>query len=76
MLEASLCVAETHRCLLGQGVIDYGTVSLHKRNAIQIIGERLNDPRLSITDGTLNAVMSLAYSEVNQLPFQYQSHKM
>jgi hypothetical protein len=66
MLEASLCVAETHRSLQS-GKIDYTTVGLYKRNAMQIIGERLNDPRLSITDGTLHAVLTLAYSEVSWL---------
>ena len=67
MLEASLCLAETHRQLLGRGEVDRTVVSLHKQNAMNIIRQRLSDPTLRITDGTMNAVMSLAYSEVSSV---------
>lgn len=64
VLEASLCVAETQRCLVQRGTVDYVSVGRYKRNAIKMIGERLNDATLRITEGTLNAVLALAYSEV------------
>jgi len=66
VLEASLCVTESRRSLLYQGKIDYASVGRHKQNAIQIISARLNDPTLSTIDSTMNAVMTLAYSEVCQ----------
>lgn len=69
VLEASLCVAETQRCLVQRGAVDYANVGRYKRNAIKMIGERLNDPALRISEGTLNAVLALAYSEVCHLCF-------
>lgn len=66
MLESSICVAETHRGLTGQGKVNLATIETHRQNAIRIISQRLSDPMLQISDGTTNAVMGLAYSEVSQ----------
>ena len=73
LLHATLVISALHVALL-RGKAFSVDAFRHRREAVKILNERLNDPMLSATDPTILAISCLALIEVSMTKSIFGSH--